>query len=76
MTDIDPEVEADEPPIGQATIVYLGPTAPHWEIRAVYGERDVMDGFRDPGQRPPAPPAASRPPVPPQPRAGQPRRRT
>ena len=46
MTDTA-EIETDEPPIGQATIVYLGPTAPHWEIRAVYGERDVMDGFRD-----------------------------
>ncbi|MDG2028489.1 MAG: hypothetical protein P8J50_15385 [Acidimicrobiales bacterium] len=47
MTDTAADLETEEPPIGQATIVYLGPTAPHWEIRAVYGERDVMDGFRD-----------------------------
>ena len=45
MSDIT--VENDEPPIGQATIVYLGPAAPHWEIRPVVGERDVMDSFRD-----------------------------
>ena len=45
MSDIT--VENDEPPIGQATIVYLGPAAPHWEIRPVFGERDVMDSFRD-----------------------------
>ena len=41
------ELETEEPPIGQATIVYLGPAAPHWEIRAVFGEREVMDSFRD-----------------------------
>ena len=45
MSDIT--VENDEPPVGQATIVYLGPAAPHWEIRPVFGERDVMDSFRD-----------------------------
>ena len=48
MTDIATEDDLErEPPIGEATIVYLGPTAPHWEIRAVFGERDVMDSFRD-----------------------------
>ncbi len=45
MTDtVDAEIE--EPPIAQATIIYLGPTAPHWEIRGVYGEREVIDSFR------------------------------
>ena len=37
----------NEPPNGQATIINLGPTAPHREIRAVFGEREVMDSFRD-----------------------------
>ncbi len=33
-------------PIAAATIVYLGPVAPHWEIRSSYGEQHVIDGFR------------------------------
>ena len=47
MSDIADLETEQEPPIGQATIVYLGPAAPHWEIRAIFGERDVMDSFRD-----------------------------
>ena len=48
MTLADADVEAvDEPPVGQATIMYLGPVAPHWEIRAVYGDADFMASFRD-----------------------------
>lgn len=35
-----------ETPIAEATIVYLGPVAPHWEIRGVFGEREVLDAFR------------------------------
>jgi len=45
MSDIA-DLETDEPPIGQATIVYLGPAAPHWDIQTVYGDREVMDQFR------------------------------
>lgn len=48
MTDTADATDLEnEPPIGHATIIYLGPTAPHWEIRAVFGEREVMDSFRD-----------------------------
>ncbi len=47
MTDIVDESAEDQPPLGQATIVYLGPTAPHWEIRPVYGDKEYMDAFRD-----------------------------
>ena len=47
MTDIITEDAEDQPPLGQATIVYLGPTAPHWEIRAIYGDKEFMDAFRD-----------------------------
>ena len=46
VTDVGVEV-VDEPPVGQATITYLGPIAPHWEIRAVYGDADFMTAFRD-----------------------------
>ena len=45
MTDTA-ETEYDDSPVGQAMIVYLGPTAPHWDIRAVFGERELMEGFR------------------------------
>lgn len=48
MTFTETDVDAvDEPPVGQATILYLGPVAPHWEIRPVYGEADFMISFRD-----------------------------
>lgn len=46
MTTTEPDVET-EPPVGHAQMIYLGPTAPHWEIRAVYGDREMMDAFRD-----------------------------
>lgn len=48
MTLADADVEAvDEPPVGQATITYLGPVAPHWEFRIVYGDDDFMTSFQD-----------------------------
>ena len=46
MTDTA-EAAYDDSPVGQVMIVYLGPIAPHWDIRAVFGEREHMDGFRD-----------------------------
>ena len=42
-TTIDP----DEPPRGHVKVVYLGPVAPHWEIRSDFGDRALIDGFRD-----------------------------
>ncbi len=44
MTDV--ENLEDLPPVAGATIVYLGPVAPHWEIRAQFGETEIIDGFR------------------------------
>lgn len=35
-----------QPPQGDAKIVYLGPVAPHWEIRSTFGDRKVVDDFR------------------------------
>ena len=32
--------------MAHATIVYLGPVAPHWEIRADFGDHSVVDAFR------------------------------
>jgi hypothetical protein len=40
-------VETDEPPRGSVKIVYLGPVAPHWEVRGESSERGLIDGFRD-----------------------------
>ncbi|HPU40053.1 MAG TPA: hypothetical protein PLS63_10815 [Microthrixaceae bacterium] len=40
--------ESDEPLewVAAATIVYLGPVAPHWEIRGDRGETQLIDDFR------------------------------
>ena len=35
------------PAQGHAKIVYNGPIAPHWEIRAISGDGALMDGFRE-----------------------------
>lgn len=37
---------APEPPRGDARIVYLGPVAPHWEVRSTFGDRQLIDDFR------------------------------
>jgi hypothetical protein len=43
MTTLETE---PQPPVAGATVVYLGPVAPHWDIRGRYGERKVIDDFR------------------------------
>jgi hypothetical protein len=40
------EEPTNEPPRGHVKVVYLGPVAPHWEIRSDFGERSVIDEFR------------------------------
>ena len=40
------EPEHNEPPRGHAKIVYLGPVAPHWEIRSDFGDTRFIDEFR------------------------------
>lgn len=42
----DPEILEDLPPVAHATIIYLGPVAPHWEIRGHFGDSKLIDGFR------------------------------
>ena len=44
MTDT---MEEPPPAVGHAKIVYMGPVAPHWDIRAVTGDSALMDSFRD-----------------------------
>jgi hypothetical protein len=31
---------------GHVRVVYLGPVAPHWEVQAEYGDRTLIEEFR------------------------------
>lgn len=44
MTYVEPT--EDLPPVAGASIVYLGPVAPHWDIRRSFGEQKIIDAFR------------------------------
>ena len=73
---MQPEVVEEQiPPQGHVKVVYLGPVAPHWEVHGIFGDGRMIDEFRQRARRPAPAPAAARPAVPPQPRAGRPRRR-
>lgn len=42
-----PEELAEQlPPQGHVRVVYLGPLAPHWEVQGIFGDRSVVDEFR------------------------------
>ncbi|MGZ4690534.1 MAG: hypothetical protein ACXVKA_04955 [Acidimicrobiia bacterium] len=40
------ELEQQLPPVGHVRVVYLGPVAPHWEVQGVFGDRQLVDEFR------------------------------
>ena len=44
MTVVEPE-EEEQQPVAHATIVYLGPVAPHWELQVNYGDQQLLDNF-------------------------------
>ena len=46
MTDTTEDLEP-QPPQGDVKVVYLGPIAPNWEVHSTFGERDLIDSFRD-----------------------------
>jgi len=46
MTQPVEEQGPPEPPRGHARIVYLGPVAPHWEVHSDFGDRVLMEEFR------------------------------
>ena len=46
MSHMTPEI-SNEPPRGHARVVYLGPVAPHWELQSDFGDRAMIDAFRD-----------------------------
>jgi hypothetical protein len=42
-----PETEQPaEPPRGHVRMVYLGPVAPHWEVESEFGDRLLIEEFR------------------------------
>lgn len=45
MTQLETEAPT-EPPRAHVRIVYLGPVAPHWEIRSDFGDPRDVDAFR------------------------------
>ncbi len=45
MTSTEDEA-VQQPPQGHVRIVYLGPLAPHWEVQGVFGDRSMIDEFR------------------------------
>jgi hypothetical protein len=38
--------EQQAPPRGHVRVVYLGPVAPHWRVDSDFGERSVIEEFR------------------------------
>jgi hypothetical protein len=38
--------EAQAPPRGHVRVVYLGPVAPHWRVDSEFGDRNVIEDFR------------------------------
>lgn len=41
------ESATPEPPRAHVRIVYLGPVAPHWEVESEFGDRAVVEAFRE-----------------------------
>lgn len=46
MSDTSTAATEHVPPRGHVRIVYLGPVAPHWEVQAISGDRQVIEDFR------------------------------
>ncbi|HBX78031.1 MAG TPA: hypothetical protein DEG43_10310 [Acidimicrobiaceae bacterium] len=42
----DVEETHTEPPQAHVTVVYLGPVAPHWDLRSDFGDQRVVEEFR------------------------------
>ncbi|MBW3614083.1 MAG: hypothetical protein KY439_02085 [Actinobacteria bacterium] len=43
---MSPDQETAQPPRGHVRVVYLGPVAPHWDVLADFGDRNVIEEFR------------------------------
>ena len=42
-----PEELEQRAPRGHVRIVYLGPVAPHWEVVSEFGDRNLIEAFRE-----------------------------
>ena len=51
MSQMEQDVELERPR-GHARIVYLGPVAPHWDVRSDFGDRAMID-WQWPAPEPP-----------------------
>ena len=52
MSFVNPEdAQPVEPPRGHVRMVYLGPVAPHWEVESEFGDRAVIEEFRQRASR-------------------------
>jgi hypothetical protein len=40
------EEQPQQPPRGHVRIIYLGPVAPHWDLQSAYGDRVLIEEFR------------------------------
>ncbi len=38
--------QQSQPPRGHVRVVYLGPVAPHWRVDSDFGDRNVIEDFR------------------------------
>lgn len=41
-----PPEEVEVPTQAHMRIVYLGPVAPHWEVHGIFGDKSLVDDFR------------------------------
>tara|TARA_B110000438_G_scaffold271054_1_gene288659 strand:+ start:702 stop:977 length:276 start_codon:yes stop_codon:yes gene_type:complete len=41
------EDQTREPPVGEVNVIYLGPAAPHWEVRSGFGDPKLFESFQD-----------------------------
>ncbi len=47
MSDLGVDQEEQRVPRGHVRVVYLGPVAPHWEVVSEFGDRNVIEAFRE-----------------------------
>ncbi len=38
--------EEPQPPRGHVRVIYLGPVAPHWDVQSDFGDRNLIEDFR------------------------------
>ena len=46
IAEAQPKEGPPEPPRGHVCVVYLGPVAPHWEVESQFGDRALIEEFR------------------------------